>query len=291
MAERTCKTKTARVRKIKHQGEIVKKGGKVPMHYETLIVEEDKQILTITLNRPEMLNAFNEQMIIDLGQALDQFQTDEKLKVLVITGKGKLFSAGGDVRTMEQVSNAEEALITLKKISDLTEKIWRLPKPVIAAVNGPAMGVAMNYVLACDLAYASERAQFSQAYMNVGLITDGGGTYLLQKTLSLCQAKELLYTGKVISAQEAYRLGLINAVVKHDDLLPTVYGVAEELLNRPLEIIAIEKQLLRQNANESMEACIYNENVNQAICMQKKVHKDLVQAFLNKMKINKREAE
>jgi len=124
------------------------------MTYETLISEENEHILTLTLNRPESLNSINVQMTVELNQAIDYFQDNEDLRVLVITGKGRAFSPGGDIS--ESLTESTDEMFRLQSFHDVTRKLSRLTKPVIAAVNGPAMGVAMNYALACDMIYASE---------------------------------------------------------------------------------------------------------------------------------------
>jgi enoyl-CoA hydratase/carnithine racemase len=250
------------------------------MTYETLISEENEHILTLTLNRPESLNSINVQMTVELNQAIDYFQDNEDLRVLVITGKGRAFSPGGDIS--ESLTESTDEMFRLQSFHDVTRKLSRLTKPVIAAVNGPAMGVAMNYALACDMIYASETAKFSEVFINVGLISSVGGTYLLQRALSPCKVREILFTGKIISAQEAYDLGLVNAVVKAEELLPAVYEVAREVAGKPAETLARLKYLLALNANESLENCLYAEMLTQLTCIQSEVHINLVRKFFSK---------
>lgn len=251
------------------------------MTYETLLLEENERILTICLNRPESLNSFSVLMTQELGSAIDYFQENKNLNVLVITGKGRAFSAGGDIsESLIEDLDEQARMISFHAV---TSKLGALKKPVIAAVNGPAMGVAMNYALACDLIYASEKAKFCESFINVGLISSVGGTYLLPRALPPCKVKEILFTGRTYSAREVLDFGLINAVFKAEELMPKVYEVAGEIAAKPTETIARLKNLLSLNANQSLENCLYAERHTQAVCAQSETHKSLVRKFFNKV--------
>jgi enoyl-CoA hydratase len=182
------------------------------MDYNTLLYEVKDHVGTITLNRPEQKNALNVELLSELFGLLQDIRRNEDIKILIITGKGNAFAAGADIKMFAGVKEAFEA----RSISIVNNPIHELPRldiPVVAAVNGPALGGGCELALACDHCLASEKALFGQPEINLGLIPGSGGTQRLPRLIGVRRAMELLFTGDTINAEEAYRIGLVNKVV------------------------------------------------------------------------------
>jgi enoyl-CoA hydratase len=195
--------------------------------YETLLVTIENNICTITINRPDKLNAINRTVMAELGRAVDEVYQNADIKSAIITGAGnKAFVAGADISEFQGLSR-EEGTALAQKGHDVYFKIERSPKPFIAAVNGFALGGGCELALACHFMIASENAKFGQPEVNLGLIPGYGGTQRLVQVAGKSRAMELIMTGRMISAQEALQYGIVNAVVTPDELLPKV----KELLN------------------------------------------------------------
>jgi 2-(1,2-epoxy-1,2-dihydrophenyl)acetyl-CoA isomerase len=255
------------------------------MSYEQLIVSEDTGIVTITLNRPEKLNAFVGHMRRDLAEALEQAGSDRAVRVVVITGAGRAFSAGGDVAAMAELmerDDAEEFARLLGAARRVVTAIRDMTKPVIAAVNGPASGAGCNLALACDLRIAAASATFTQSFVKVGLHPDWGGTYFLSRLVSPNKACELFFLGDSIDAAEALHLGLVNRVVPDDELEAETRKLAERLRDSPPDPIALTKQAVYLGQSESLERMLQFEMEAQARCFESQDAKEGVRAFLEK---------
>ena len=195
--------------------------------YETLLVTIENSICTITINRPDKLNAINRTVMDELGRVVDEVYKNADIKSAIITGAGnKAFVAGADISEFQGLSR-EEGTVLAQKGHDVYFKIERSPKPFIAAVNGFALGGGCELALACHFMIASENAKFGQPEVNLGLIPGYGGTQRLVQVAGKSRAMELIMTGRMISAQEALQYGIVNAVVTPDELLPKV----KEILN------------------------------------------------------------
>lgn len=212
---------------------------------------KESKIAIFTLNRPEALNAIDPQTALELSQALNDFKEDDDLLVGIITGAGsKAFSIGADVETMlprmkEFTGQGSDPLSLVNGLSS-----W---KPMIAAVNGAALGGGLEIALACDLRIASENAIFGMPEVGMGLIPGWGGTQRLPRIIPLAKAAELLLTGKPISAQEAHRIGLINKMVPFSELMPAAKAMAETICRRASLAVRAAKQAMIQGADMSME--------------------------------------
>jgi len=201
---------------------------------EHIDIDEQSGIVTITLNRPEKLNAFSGHMRRDLAEALEEAGSDRSVRVVVITGAGRAFCAGGDVAFMAELierQDAEEFARLLGAAQRVITSIREMTKPVIAAINGPASGAGCNLALACDLRIASTNATFSQSFVKVGLHPDWGGTYFLPRLVTPNKACELFFLGEVIDAEEAWRLGIVNRVVKPEELNAVTQEIAKRCSN------------------------------------------------------------
>jgi len=253
--------------------------------YENIDVIEESGIVTITLNRPEKLNAFAGHMRRDLAEALEQAGSDRAVRVVVITGAGRAFSAGGDVTAMAELmerEDSEEFARLLGAARRVVTAIRDMTKPVIAAINGPASGAGCNLALACDLRLAAESATFTQSFVRIGLHPDWGGTYFLSRLVSPNKACELFFLGDSIDAAEALRLGLVNRVVPDGELEAETRKLAERLRDAPPDPIALAKQAVYLGQGASLERMLQFEMEAQTRCFESQDAKEGVRAFLEK---------
>ena len=253
--------------------------------YEHIDISEDDRIVTITLNRPEKLNAFAGHMRRDLGEALEEAGSDHNVRVVVITGAGRAFCAGGDVKFMAELierKDSEEFCRLLGSARRVITAIRQMTKPVIASVNGPAAGAGFNLALACDLRIASTAASFSQSFVKVGLHPDWGGTYFLPRIVSTNKACELFFLGESIDAREAFSLGIVNRVVSPDELESATRQLAERLRDAPPIAIAAVKQAVYMSQTAELEEMLRYENEAQLRCFQSHDGHEGIRAFLEK---------
>lgn len=207
----------------------------------------------ITMNRPEALNALNDQVLRDLEQVLDQVEQEEEILVAVITGAGRSFVAGADIGQMSQLSAVEAKKFGVYG-NQVFLKLENLTKPTIAAVNGFALGGGCELTLACDLRIAADHARFALPEVTLGIIPGGGGTQRLARIIGVGRAKELIFTGDQIDAQEAYRLGLANHVVPRDELMETCRALGEKIASRASYAVFLAKTAI----NSSQEIDLKN---------------------------------
>ncbi|CAN5814074.1 2-(1,2-epoxy-1,2-dihydrophenyl)acetyl-CoA isomerase PaaG [soil metagenome] len=253
--------------------------------YEHINVTEDSGIATITLNRPEKLNAFIGHMRRDLAEALEATGSDRAIRVVVVTGAGRAFCAGGDVAFMADLverQDAEEFSRLLGAARRVVMAIRQLNKPVIGAVNGLASGAGCNLALACDLRIASAEATFSQSFVKLGLHPDWGGTYFLPHLVTPNRACEMFFLGDVMSAEEALRLNLVNRVVAPEDLEAAVRELAKRLRDAPPMSIAAAKQAIYLSQSADLEEMLRYETEAQLRCFESKDGREGIRAFLEK---------
>jgi enoyl-CoA hydratase len=212
--------------------------------YIKLAFEEDGKVAILTIDRPETLNAVNMDVLKELDAAFDQLEADERLRVIIITGGGeKAFVAGGDIAAMRAM-NLEEGHAFVYAGHALLKKIERSSKVTIAMINGYALGGGTEIAIACDLRVASEKARLGVPEVTIGLFPGWGGTQRLGRLLGLGLAKELVFTGQHITAQEAYRIGLVNKVVPHEELKDACLELARKIIaNSPIAIRQAKKAL------------------------------------------------
>ena len=200
--------------------------------YQTLLVSTEEQICTITINRPDKLNAINKTVMSEIGQAVEEVIGNPEIKAAIITGSGaKAFVAGADISEFQGLSK-EQGMALAQKGHDVYFKIERSPKPIVAAVNGFALGGGCELALACHFMIASENAKFGQPEVNLGLIPGYGGTQRLVQAAGKGRAMELLMSGRMIGAQEAKTIGIVNEVVAPDELLPKVKEILQTIISK-----------------------------------------------------------
>ncbi|HET6850873.1 MAG TPA: enoyl-CoA hydratase [Pyrinomonadaceae bacterium] len=253
--------------------------------YEHILVSEADCILTITLNRPDKLNAFIGHMRRDLAEALEQAGSDRSVRVIVITGAGRAFCAGGDVAFMAELMqrrDAEEFARILGAGRRVITAIRQMTKPVIASINGPASGAGCNLALACDLRIASNTATFSQSFAKVGLHPDWGGTYFLPRLVTPNKACEMFFLGESIDAGEAARLGIVNQVVAPEELESTTLQLAERLRAAPPIALAAAKHAVYMSEAADLDEMLRYETEAQLRCFESDDGHEGVHAFLEK---------
>jgi 2-(1,2-epoxy-1,2-dihydrophenyl)acetyl-CoA isomerase len=253
------------------------------MGYQTLILEKENGIATITLNRPEVLNALNMKLTEELGLAIEDIEKDDTARVLVITGAGRAFCAGGDLKDFplnpgDMVASTE----ALEKWHSVLLSMRRLEKPVIASVNGVAVGGGFDLALMCDMRIASENARFGEVYVRIGATSDSGGTYLLPYLVGTAKACELLFTGDIIDANEAERIGLVNKVVPAAKLESTTKELAAKLANGPPRAMGMMKTAIYMSLTQDIESALRYVVYMTCLCLQTEDAREGIAAFAEK---------
>ncbi len=248
-------------------------------------VQARERILTITLDRADKLNAFAGHMRRDLGETLERAASDDDVRVVVIAGAGRAFSAGGDVAAMDEMMRREDADEFARMLGAgrrLVTAIREMVKPVVASINGVASGAGFNLALACDLRIAAESARFSQSFVKVGLHPDWGGTYFLPRIVPPNIACEMFFFGDAIDSTRALALGLINRVVPDDQLEIETQKLAERLRDAPPEAIAAAKHAVYMSHHAELDEMLQYETEVQLRCFQTSDAREGVRAFLEK---------
>jgi enoyl-CoA hydratase len=254
------------------------------MEFENTLYETDAGIATITINRPKALNALNKAAVEELATRLDEAEEDETVKVVVITGAGdKGFCVGLDLKSVRGISAVDGMNLSLRG-QKLTKQIEQLRKPVIAAINGYALGGGLEMAMSCDLRIASENARMGQTELNVGLIPGWGGTQRLPRLVGRAMAKELIFTAKMIDAKTAKQLGLLNEVVPSDELKSAVKKFAAELLTKPPVGLQLAKQLINSSIETDLTKGLVQEAQAFGVLASTEDFDEGVAAFIAKRK-------
>jgi 2-(1,2-epoxy-1,2-dihydrophenyl)acetyl-CoA isomerase len=251
--------------------------------YETVSLTVEDGVAKVVLDRPDALNALNMQMKEDLAEVWRLLPEMAEVRCVLLTGAGRAFSTGGDIKQMDPDRGAET---TRRRMTRLTREVViplaRLDKPVVAALNGHTHGLGLGIALACDILYAAESAVLSMAFSRVGLSSDGTASYLLSRAIGLSRAKELMFTGRRLSAAEALELGLVNHVVADEQLLEVAGGMARDLAQGPTVAICAIKRALNEASLHSIEEMAELEAYGQAIAMTSEDHREGIAAFAEK---------
>lgn len=253
------------------------------MAVEGLLFTREDGIATITFNRPEKLNAVTEAMRTEVHRLATELKTDEDTKVLVITGAGEAFSTGADASELTaDYSGPIEPHILKRPLGWWTVPVRSFPKPTIAAIPGVVAGVTFSLALSCDFRIASEKARFSMVFVKRGLVPDGGATYYLPRMIGTSKALELMLMGDTIDAEQAERLGLVNKVVPHDQLMSTTMDFARRIASGPSVAIELIKRGVYKGATGDLESQLDFETLAQRICFQTEDFKEGITSFLEK---------
>lgn len=253
------------------------------MTYQTLLYDVADRIATVTLNRPDAMNATTDEMYQELQVLIGRIAADRDVACVILTGAGRGFCAGADLKARKDDMTPLQRRTRHRWIlKDILEPLYRLEKPVIAAVNGAAAGAGFNIALACDFIVASEQASFIQAFARVGLVPDLGGLYLLGRVIGINKAKELCFTARKVSAEEAKTLGIVNHVVPHDRLLEEARALAAKITAGSPTAIAMTKTLLDKSTNATIDQMLEYEAYAQTIAYLTPEYEEGVQAFREK---------
>jgi 2-(1,2-epoxy-1,2-dihydrophenyl)acetyl-CoA isomerase len=255
------------------------------MEYANISLERGEGVGRLTLSRPEALNALDHATVEELLDAVEALADDDAVRAIVLTGAGRAFSAGGDIKEMARAGTEvseqffEQVLATLNRtILALAE----MPKPVVAAVNGIAAGVGFNLALAADVRVAARSAEFTQAFLKLGLVPDGGGTFLLPRIVGWARATELILTARTVSSEEALRLGIVHEVVDDSEFERAVDGWARRLAEAPTAAIGRIKQLLAHSLTADLKSQLRFEREMQMASGRTADFREGVAAFLEK---------
>ena len=238
-------------------------------------------VAIITLNRPDKLNAMTDAMYSRVSELFTAFQTDDKVRAVILTGAGRAFCSGSDVTTMVN-AGVVAGRSRMQTRHQMIEAIVNLEKPVIAAVRGATVGIGFSMAMACDLIIASDSAKFSQIFKKIGLVPDGGSIYFLVQRIGLARAKELVYTARMLPAEEAREWGIINRVVADAELDASALALANELAGSATFALALAKKMFQAMYVPTLETHLEQENLCQGTAKLTEDHLEGVAAFKDK---------
>jgi len=254
------------------------------MPFKDLIVEREDRQLLIKINRPEVLNALRKDTFLELEQALKEFSDAEEYWAMIITGEGdRAFSAGGDIKALAKMDGSDAASFAAMT-HRILDRLESVPKPIIAAVNGLALGAGCDLAIACDMVIASEKARFGEPPAGLGITTPFGGTQRLPRIVGPKKAKQLFFTGETIDAGEAYKFGLVNKVVKHEELLSETGKLVDRILERAPIAVGYFKQLVNFSSYGRLDEGDKLEQELFARCFETDDKVEGMTAFLEKRK-------
>lgn len=251
------------------------------MEYKRMYFEKDQSVLKVIFNHPENLNALTPEFIQELNHLLDEIEEEENVRLVIFTGTGKAFIAGADIAAMKDMS-PEEAIRYSKETTEVYRKMEKSKKVFVAAINGYALGGGCEFTLACDIRIASVKAKFGLPEVGLGIFPGGGGTQRLPGMIGMAKAKELIYTGKVITAEEAYHLGLVNELAEPDMLMHTVERMAEAILKNSWSAIGYAKESLNSGTQMNLEQGMELERNLFGLCFASADQREGMSAFLEK---------
>ena len=255
------------------------------MSYETISLDIENRVATITINRPKMMNAFNEQLIWDMGDATEKVKNDSQIRVLVITGEGRGFSAGADLTERDASwSDTKDAL--LRGYYPFLKNIIEMPKPVIGSINGPAAGIGAALAMACDLRIMAKDSYIMSVFSNIALVPDGGLSFLLTRAIGYARALEYAIEAKKISSADCLSMGIANKVVELDALSSETKKWAEHLSKRSPQALSLTKKLMNESITKSYDEIFKAEAEAQNSIFGSDENIEGVKAFLEKREPN-----
>lgn len=249
----------------------------------SITVQIKEKVAVLTLNRPDVFNSFNREMALTFQRELDACESNPEVRAIVITGNGKAFSAGQDLKEVtSEKDNPGFKKILEEHYNPIIERIRRIEKPIIAAVNGVAAGAGANIALACDVVVASENAAFIQAFSKIGLVPDSAGTFYLPRLIGFQKASALMMLGDKVDAKEAERIGMVYKVFPKETFEEEVNNIAFNLSKMPTKALGFTKRLLNESMGNSLEDQLVLEGQLQIQSAQTKDYAEGVDAFVNK---------
>jgi enoyl-CoA hydratase/carnithine racemase len=257
------------------------------MAYNEIIFEKKDGVAKIILNRQDSLNAFSEVMREEFKNAIDHINSDREVRVVVITGAGKAFSAGGDIKTMadrcnSNISFQERRDFMRRATCDPVRKLRSIRQPVIAAINGAAVGAGCGLALACDIRIASEKATLGLAFVKRGLTPDWGAAYFLPRLIGPAKALELVCTGRLIDANTAFEMGLVNKVIPHEEFDEQVNYICDEITQNAPIAVAAAKSAILYGLSYGLDLSLEYETYLASMCQLTEDHREGVMSFIEK---------
>lgn len=253
---------------------------------DTLLFSEENGVATLTLHRPQAFNSFNREMAFALIAKLDECAKDDTIRVLVLTGFGRAFCAGQDLKEATEDNGISFEMILNEHYNPIIKKIRSLAKPVVAAVNGVAAGAGANIAFACDMTIAKASASFTQAFSKIGLVPDSGGTFFLPRLVGMQRATAMMMLSDKITAQEAADMGLIYQCVADEDFENAVELLAQRLAKMPTKALGMTKELINTGLNNDLDSQLKLEGTYQIVASESDDYQEGVNAFLEKRKPN-----
>ena len=254
------------------------------MNYKDLKFSIEDKVAIITLNRPEYKNAFSPEMLESWEDALLRSHEDSKVNVVILTGEGESFCAGGDIKQFmsRDITSWDMRNFLQEKVHPIARAVEKLDKPLIAAVNGPAYGAGMDMALMCDMRIASDRAEFCESYVKIGVAPGDGGAYLLPRLVGIAKAMEWLLTAKTIEVEEALRFGLVNTVVPHDKLMDETLKMANKITAYSPMAIRLTKKAVYQGLSSNLIHHLDYMSSQLGLLVETDYFKEAVKAFTKK---------
>ena len=257
------------------------------MSNNSIVLRIEDHVAHIALNRPEVFNSFNREMALNLQSVLDECESNDGIRAIVLTGNGKAFCAGQDLKEVTDPElNPGFKKILEEHYNPIIKRIREIKKPIIGAINGVAAGAGANIALACDIVVAHEKVSFIQAFSLIGLVPDSGGTFFLPRLVGFQKAQALAMLGDKVSAEEAERIGMIYRMIPIESFEQEVHNLATKLASMPTKALGLIKDLFNQSMTNDLEAQLALESVHQIASAQTHDYKEGVAAFIEKRKPN-----
>lgn len=248
---------------------------------ETVNVNVEGRVATVELNRPEALNALNKDILKTLACKLKEISISDDIDIVVLTGSGNVFSAGGDIKSMLKDINESDLISVMETISELVLTLYCLPKVTITAIKGAAAGLGMSLALATDYVMAERSSKVAMNFINLGLIPDGGAHFFLEKLVGEAKAKQIIWKGETMSAEKAWELGLINEIIE-EDITAALQNKIDEWLGQPLQAMIKTKKIFADINRPHLLKVLEFEKIAQVKMWETDDHKEGIQAFLDK---------
>ena len=257
------------------------------MDFETIILKKEGHVATLTMNRPDMMNALSTRMLQEMVAAVGELSQDDDVRVVILTGAGRVFCSGADVSKGGKASGLSGTPVEMRSnVRNSYQKValglQRMDKPTIAMVNGAAVGAGCDFAFACDMRVGSEKAKFRNGFVRVGLIPGGGGTWLYTRLLGLGRGLEFLFTGDFLEAEEAHRIGLLNRLVEADQLESETMELARKIASNPPLAVQMSKMMAYRALETDLETALEMAAAYQALALSSKDHREGVNAFMEK---------
>lgn len=252
--------------------------------YETIRLERDGKLARVVLDRPDAMNAMNSLMMKELADAFEQLKEDRSVQVVILKGEGRAFSAGGDIKQMMDPNNPMDMGAVMEDITRLSIALYTLPQITIAAIHGAAAGLGFSLVLACDVIMAEKSSKLAMNFIGIGLVPDGGGHFFLKERIGVPKAKQLIWAGDVMPAEQAAGWGLIDEVTQEGSAAKEAEGMAQKLLATPISAMIASKGILHTSRLDELRNVLKLEADAQQAMRETADHKEGIKAFVEKRK-------